>query len=177
MAGTVCIRYCPVWPGLDSGRQLGPTDALVHIGPGGADAAGSTSPADRLVGCTRLPAPTANAGPGPPQVSAVDMVAAINRLLDDAERQAPQLSNEMDQLYLEIRGDFVYYATGQIHSAVNDNERRCIICLDFARVPFEECWYCGDSPSWHHRRCCPDKPQRRRGVPNQPSRLGGRRGV
>ena len=46
MTETICIRCCPVWPGLDSGRHLGPTDALVHIGLGDADAVGSTPPAD-----------------------------------------------------------------------------------------------------------------------------------
>ena len=32
---------------------------------------------------------------------------------------------------------------------------RCFICGEFARVPYRYCWFCGDSPSWHHGRCCP----------------------
>ena len=36
--------------------------------------------------------------------------------------------------------------------------RFCCICGKFARVPFAKCNYCGDSPSYHHGRCCPWKP-------------------
>jgi hypothetical protein len=36
--------------------------------------------------------------------------------------------------------------------------RFCCICGKFARVPFARCNYCGDSPSYHHGRCCPWKP-------------------
>ena len=32
----------------------------------------------------------------------------------------------------------------------------CSICWRYARVPFRWCSFCGDSPSWHHGRCCPD---------------------
>ena len=32
---------------------------------------------------------------------------------------------------------------------------RCSICGEFARVPFRYCRFCGNSPSWHHGRCCP----------------------
>ena len=35
----------------------------------------------------------------------------------------------------------------------------CMICREFGRVPYAECWYCGDSPSWHHGRCCPERPE------------------
>lgn len=26
--------------------------------------------------------------------------------------------------------------------------------------PFEACFFCGDRPSWHHGRCCPQRPRR-----------------
>ena len=29
------------------------------------------------------------------------------------------------------------------------------------RFPFHACFYCGASPSWHHGRCCPQRPRRR----------------
>ena len=34
----------------------------------------------------------------------------------------------------------------------------CCICGQFAKVPFDRCNYCGDTPSYHHGRCCPHKP-------------------
>ena len=34
-------------------------------------------------------------------------------------------------------------------------DRTCNKCGTFARVPFQNCMYCGDMPSYHHGRCCP----------------------
>jgi hypothetical protein len=36
----------------------------------------------------------------------------------------------------------------------------CSLCSQYADVPFFQCNFCGDSPSFHHGRCCPDKPRR-----------------
>ena len=36
--------------------------------------------------------------------------------------------------------------------------RLCCLCGEFARVPFAKCNYCGETPSYHHGRCCPHKP-------------------
>ena len=35
--------------------------------------------------------------------------------------------------------------------------------------PFENCWYCMDSPTWHHGLCCPHNPSSREwnGTPHQ----------
>jgi hypothetical protein len=41
----------------------------------------------------------------------------------------------------------------------------CSICSQRADVPFFRCNFCGDSPSFHHGRCCPDKPRRGHYVP------------
>jgi hypothetical protein len=35
----------------------------------------------------------------------------------------------------------------------------CNLCLQYANVPFFKCNFCGDSPSFHHGRCCPEKPK------------------
>ena len=32
---------------------------------------------------------------------------------------------------------------------------QCDVCRNTCGVPFARCWYCGDSPSYHHGRCCP----------------------
>ena len=32
---------------------------------------------------------------------------------------------------------------------------QCDICRQVANVPFASCWYCNDSPCYHHGRCCP----------------------
>ena len=37
----------------------------------------------------------------------------------------------------------------------------CEICGEYGRVPFRWCSFCGDSPSWHHGRCCPQWVPRR----------------
>ena len=36
--------------------------------------------------------------------------------------------------------------------------RFCCICGRFARLPFAWCNHCGDTPSYHHGRCCPWRP-------------------
>ena len=46
--------------------------------------------------------------------------------------------------------------------------RFCCICGRFARVPFAECNYCGDAPSYHHGRCCPWKPPREEAADDRP---------
>ena len=40
-----------------------------------------------------------------------------------------------------------------------DVDACCEYCYQYARVPFEVCWYCGDRPCYHHGRCCPLKPR------------------
>ena len=40
-----------------------------------------------------------------------------------------------------------------------DVDACCEYCYQYARVPFEVCWYCGDQPCYHHGRCCPLKPR------------------
>ena len=36
-------------------------------------------------------------------------------------------------------------------------ERKCSICHQFARIPYAECRYCGESQCDHHGGCCPFK--------------------
>ena len=38
--------------------------------------------------------------------------------------------------------------------------QRCSICGRYARVPHPYCKFCKQRPSWHHGRCCPQKPRR-----------------
>ena len=45
------------------------------------------------------------------------------------------------------------------NNTATTNEQRCSICHGWAGVPFGDCWFCGQAPSWHHGRCCPDRPQ------------------
>jgi hypothetical protein len=37
---------------------------------------------------------------------------------------------------------------------VPESKNVCSICKTFARVPYEKCNICGDSPSYHHSGCC-----------------------
>ena len=48
-------------------------------------------------------------------------------------------------------GDSVYAVTSLLQS----RQDQCDICGGFAWVPFESCYYCKKSPSYHHGRCCP----------------------
>ena len=44
-------------------------------------------------------------------------------------------------------------------------EVKCEFCDECAlgeEFPFEHCRSCGDRPSWHHGRCCPEKQERDR---------------
>jgi hypothetical protein len=44
----------------------------------------------------------------------------------------------------------------RIHTGANRREVSvCSVCAQPASVPFHHCNYCGDSPSFHHGRCCP----------------------
>jgi hypothetical protein len=33
----------------------------------------------------------------------------------------------------------------------------CSVCGVRGMLPFKDCWFCTDTPSWHHGRCCPGK--------------------
>ena len=57
----------------------------------------------------------------------------------------------------------LFAVTSQLH----DRWDGCEVCQGPAKTPFKECWCCGDSPSFHHGRCCPQS----QGAPFQPSRL------
>ena len=46
------------------------------------------------------------------------------------------------------------YACGKDSSSEDRQVRRCDRCLQLAEVPYNICWFCGESPSWHHGRCC-----------------------
>ena len=35
-----------------------------------------------------------------------------------------------------------------------EHEQTCCVCHEFARIPFRRCNFCGQSPSYHHGRCC-----------------------
>ena len=37
--------------------------------------------------------------------------------------------------------------------------QRCSICGRYARVPHAYCKFCKSRPSWHHGRCCPQRPR------------------
>ena len=49
--------------------------------------------------------------------------------------------------------------TGHSISAPDGANRReisvCSVCAQPANVPFHHCNHCGESPSFHHGRCCP----------------------
>jgi hypothetical protein len=36
--------------------------------------------------------------------------------------------------------------------------RYCCYCGQPAQIPYWRCWYCHESPTYHHGRCCPLKP-------------------
>ena len=38
--------------------------------------------------------------------------------------------------------------------------QRCDVCECPARVPYARCIFCGNQPSYHHGRCCPENPGR-----------------
>ena len=42
-------------------------------------------------------------------------------------------------------------------SSPGKQDKKCTVCGTYARVPFEECWWCAARPSWHHGRCCLEK--------------------
>ena len=89
----------------------------------------------------------------------MEFVKSLNAAHRRAWQDCPDLRPTIEKSMFEIRDGVVYDGTGVAWSVV-DNERRCSICFERARVPFDECWFCGQSPSWHHGRCCPDKPRR-----------------
>ena len=87
-----------------------------------------------------------------------EYVERLNQMHWRAMQDCPDLKHLTFRSVLHIR-DGVAYDGDECPTAATDNERRCSICYDRARVPFDECWFCGQSPSWHHGRCCPDKPR------------------
>ena len=50
-----------------------------------------------------------------------------------------------------LSGEENFAVTALLH----ERRDQCDICHEFARVPFASCWYCSDSPCYHHGRCCP----------------------
>ena len=36
---------------------------------------------------------------------------------------------------------------------------QCDVCGECCGTPFARCWHCGVSPSYHHGRCCPSRPE------------------
>jgi len=36
---------------------------------------------------------------------------------------------------------------------------QCDVCRRSCGIPFPKCWFCGESPSYHHGRCCPSRSQ------------------
>ena len=48
-------------------------------------------------------------------------------------------------------GDETYAVTAALH----ERSDQCDVCRCYAELPFASCYFCGDTPSWHHGRCCP----------------------
>jgi hypothetical protein len=72
-----------------------------------------------------------------------------------------ELRAEAAMINQEIQGHFI--AIFQVQcvrraQAEADNllrhEETCYICHEFARIPFANCYFCGEAPSYHHGRCC-----------------------
>ena len=54
-----------------------------------------------------------------------------------------------------IREDRNGDSTFAVTRLLTHRSDQCDVCRKTCGVPFSRCWYCGDSPSYHHGRCCP----------------------
>ena len=54
-----------------------------------------------------------------------------------------------------IRKDRYGEESFAVTALLHERRDQCDICREFANVPFASCWYCSDSPCYHHGRCCP----------------------
>ena len=54
-----------------------------------------------------------------------------------------------------IREDRNGDSTFAVTNLLKDRQDQCDICGRFAGVPYQSCWFCKDSPCYHHGRCCP----------------------
>ena len=56
-----------------------------------------------------------------------------------------------------IREDRNGDSTFAVTNLLWNRQDQCDICGELAWLPYESCWFCNASPSYHHGRCCPDK--------------------
>ena len=56
-----------------------------------------------------------------------------------------------------IREDRNGDSTFAVTTLLKGRQDQCDVCREFAHVPFQSCWYCNDSPCYHHGRCCPSR--------------------
>ena len=61
------------------------------------------------------------------------------------------------------------------HGRPADNEGRCEFCGQFANIPYDVCRFCRAAPSYHHGRCCRQKPAPRPSRPRARRRESMRR--
>ena len=59
-----------------------------------------------------------------------------------------------------IREDRNGDSTFAVTNLLKGRQDQCDICGEYAYVPFPYCWYCNDSPCYHHGRCCPSRRDR-----------------
>jgi hypothetical protein len=48
------------------------------------------------------------------------------------------------------------------NEATSQSRSTCSVCLMYADVPFPRCKFCGEDPCFHHGRCCPERPTKKR---------------
>ena len=58
-----------------------------------------------------------------------------------------------------IREDRNGDSTFAVTRLLTHRSEQCNVCRRSCGVPFARCWYCGESPSYHHGRCCPSLQQ------------------
>ena len=79
-----------------------------------------------------------------------------------AERDASEVSNEWLREWRAINEEAARLErveSGIVPAPPCNNEGRCEFCGQPAPIPFELCWFCGDSPAYHHGRCCRQRPR------------------
>ena len=54
-----------------------------------------------------------------------------------------------------IREDRNGDPTFAVTNLLKDRQDQCDICGEYAWLPYQTCWFCQDSPCYHHGRCCP----------------------